>query len=157
MPWSDPEFRKAYNREYMKKWRAANPDKVKEQTKKRYLADPEGMKNQGKMWHKNNPEKSREQRKRWRDRNRDKCADRQMRYKYGITLEEKRARIEAQDGVCAICHEPIDLLSSCIDHQHTPFKLRDILCGHCNKIIGFANEDPGILTDAAAYLLRHGL
>jgi hypothetical protein len=151
------EDRKRYNREYMKKWRAENPDKVKEQTKKRYLANPEAMKEQGRLWHLNNPEKSKAQRKRWRDRNKERRADQQLRTKYGITLEDKIRMIAAQGGVCATCDEPIDETTGCMDHRHKPFKLREVLCGHCNKIVGFADEDPGILTDIAAYLLKHNL
>jgi hypothetical protein len=155
MPWSDIETRRKYNREYMKRRRAANPQLAKDEAKRRYAKDPEKMKLQGKMWHKNNPERSKEQRKRWRDRNKDKRADQQLRIKYGITLEDKISRIAEQGGVCATCGDPIDETTGCMDHRHQPFKLREVLCGHCNKIVGFADEDPGILTDIAAYLLKH--
>jgi hypothetical protein len=155
MPWSDIETRREYQREYMKKRRAANPQLGKDEAKRRYAKNPEKMKEQGRLWHLNNPEKSKAQRKRWRDRNKDKRADQQLRAKYGITLEEKVRRIELQEGLCAICHTSINVNTGCMDHQHEPFRLREVLCGHCNKLIGFANEDSNILEIAAGYLIRH--
>jgi hypothetical protein len=39
-----------------------------------------------------------------------------------------------------------------VDHNHETGKVRHLLCGNCNMMIGYANENPLTLEKAAAYL-----
>ena len=44
-------------KEYQKKWRAENPEKVKEYERKRRAENPEKVKEQRRKWYAENPEK----------------------------------------------------------------------------------------------------
>lgn len=75
--------------------------------------------------------------------------------KYGITLEEADAMLEAQGGVCAIClgqladrrnQEPH------VDHDHATGQVCGILCFLCNAGLGQFRDDPNRLRAAIAYL-----
>lgn len=78
-----------------------------------------------------------------------------FRRKYGITIAIKEAMVVAQDSKCAICEESITVRTGHTDHQHVPFKLREILCRYCNPGLGNFRERPELLEKAAAYLRRH--
>jgi hypothetical protein len=77
---------------------------------------------------------------------------------YGITIDEYEAIFAAQGHRCALClgteiksqgnHMPVD-------HCHETGKVRGILCGTCNRAIGFAQEDPDLLDRMAAYVREH--
>jgi hypothetical protein len=74
---------------------------------------------------------------------------------YGITRQEYEKRFQAQGGLCKICGKPsVERLS--VDHDHATGAIRDLLCGGCNRAIGFALDSPRILRLAADYLERHG-
>jgi Autographiviridae endonuclease VII len=57
-----------------------------------------------------------------------------------------------QEGRCAICGEPQDLL--CVDHCHLTNEVRGLLCGACNVVLGYADKRPQILEKMADYLQR---
>lgn len=62
------------------------------------------------------------------------------RYKqYGVDVASFDLLLEKQSGVCAVCqeHEP-----TCVDHDHATGKVRGLLCGHCNKALGFLRDNP---------------
>ena len=40
----------------------------------------------------------------------------------------------------------------CIDHNHETGVVRKLLCGHCNKMIGFARESVETLANGIKYL-----
>lgn len=62
--------------------------------------------------------------------------------------------IKEQLGRCAICDadysESPKLLS--LDHDHKTGKIRGLLCGRCNMLLGAAKDDPLLLTAAMIYL-----
>ncbi len=83
--------------------------------------------------------------------------------KYGLTVEEVEAMIDAQGGLCAICRlRPVsmelvtrkDAERTCIEHDHLTNKVRGVTCLCCNLILGYANDDPAILARAIEYLKR---
>ena len=94
----------------------------------------------------------------WYSKNREKSRRFVYKDRYGITLEMYEKKLAEQDGVCAICHQPPDPNSTktvlSVDHDHGYGKLRDLLCDRCNKMLGFANDDPAILLDAFTYLKK---
>lgn len=69
---------------------------------------------------------------------------------YGKPADELR---ELQDeGPCAICGE---IGPRVIDHDHQTGEVRDGLCGLCNLGLGFFQDDPRRLRQAAEYVEGH--
>lgn len=80
-----------------------------------------------------------------------------LKTKYGITIEQYDAMLEAQGGVCAICSTPDPEGQRLgVDHCHTTGQIRDLLCTRCNRGIGHFFDDPSRVDKAAAYLRRWG-
>jgi hypothetical protein len=70
--------------------------------------------------------------------------------KYNITIDEYELLYNNQNGCCKICGLKLEIL--CIDHNHTTGRVRGLLCGKCNSGIGFFNDNPDLLKNAAKYL-----
>lgn len=87
--------------------------------------------------------------------------DRMLRAKFGITLADFRELLALQDDLCAICRtapERPDLWH--VDHDHTTGHIRGILCGSCNRGLGYFRDDITRLNQATEYLdhaERHAL
>jgi len=87
----------------------------------------------------------------------------QLEYKYGITESQYQTMHDQQGGVCAICGRPETQVDSrlktkrrlAVDHNHETKQVRGLLCGNCNKGIGLAREDTGVLRSMIAYLEHH--
>lgn len=60
-----------------------------------------------------------------------------LKRRYGITVREFRAKIEAQGGKCPICDKRLQKRGRggmCVDHNHRTGEFRGVLCGfYCNK------------------------
>lgn len=104
-------------------------------------------------------------RERWRrgyrrnaDRIREQKLDQHYRKRYGLTKVEIDELRAARNGLCDICKRPADPRSTGgrlhVDHCHATGRVRGLLCGHCNTMIGLAREDPAILLAAIEYLKR---
>lgn len=74
-----------------------------------------------------------------------------LKYKYGITLEEYERMLAAQGGRCWIC-QGVDSVRLSVDHCHATGDVRALLCGNCNRLIGYAKEDGEVLVRAAHYV-----
>lgn len=80
---------------------------------------------------------------------------------YGITPDEYRARLLAQDGECAVCGAEPDAggvkaaARLHVDHDHVTGRLRDLLCVRCNQGVGYFRDDPTLLRAMAEYIERH--
>ena len=70
--------------------------------------------------------------------------------KAGITVEEYEQR---RMGACEICQEA-DRFPLQFDHDHHTGLFRGFLCGHCNRLLGHAQDDVTILRAAMTYLER---
>ena len=81
--------------------------------------------------------------------------------RYGITVEQHGAMLEAQNGLCAICAQPPDpngvRATSRLhtDHDHLTGKVRSLLCNNCNRGLGCFADDPSRLRAAAEYIESH--
>ena len=76
--------------------------------------------------------------------------------KFGMTIEEYDAMLEAQGGGCFICgRPPREDISLHVDHDHLTGKVRGILCFRCNNALADFGEDPDILRKAASYVSWH--
>jgi Recombination endonuclease VII len=116
-------------------------------------------------WDMANPEARKKHRKNWAMSNRQAKneIDRRAKMKatYGISVVEYDRMLVEQNGVCTICRRPetntlngkVRRLS--VDHCHKTDQIRGLLCAHCNRMLGMANDDPAILRAAADYLERH--
>lgn len=62
-----------------------------------------------------------------------------LKYKYGITPEQKAQMLANQGGVCAICKSPTSRGKKDwhVDHCHETGKNRGILCNMCNPRLGW--------------------
>jgi len=84
-----------------------------------------------------------------------------LKTRYGITPEQYDAMLVTQGGVCAICGRPETSVcggkvrSLAVDHDHRTGKVRALLCGDCNTVLGRADDSPERLEKAAAYLRYH--
>lgn len=74
--------------------------------------------------------------------------------KYGLTPEDYRELLAAQNGKCAICQQ--EAKHYAVDHDHVTGQVRGLLCDTCNVGLGHFRDDVGRLMSAAAYLLSHG-
>lgn len=126
------EEQRKKRREYMKLWREKNNDHsnelARESRKRHPLTEDERLKRN-------------EYQRQWKAKpgNREKhIANVKARYflrKYGVTLEERDAMIQAQKGLCNICNKQKPLH---MDHDHKTGKLRALICMHCNNMLGWA-------------------
>ena len=83
---------------------------------------------------------------------RNKCG--QLKFKYGITLEQRNSILTAQGECCAVCNrtDPGSTKDWNVDHDHNTGKIRGILCHDCNLLLGHAKDDVSILQRAINYL-----
>lgn len=101
-----------------------------------------------------------EARKSHYEQQRDRARDLAFRDKYGIDLTEYQRMADEQGHKCAICGEPETIESNgkprllAVDHCHDTGKVRGLLCGRCNPMIGYADHNVDILTRAIDYLKR---
>lgn len=79
-------------------------------------------------------------------------AQQHLKRKYGITIEEKQEMYLVQDGLCKICCIKLNMQNCHIDHNHETGKVRALLCGTCNKMLGLARDDIFVLQSAIDYL-----
>ena len=71
------------------------------------------------------------------------------------TLAELEAIYASHAGRCDICgHEP-GKRKLVLDHCHETGKLRGLLCGNCNKGLGFFKDNASVLELAIRYLKHH--
>jgi hypothetical protein len=95
-------------------------------------------------WYVNNTEKKADTSRWWNIEN-----------KYGLSKEDYLSILNSQGNCCKICK-----LSSeknlhkylYVDHCHTSLKVRGLLCKSCNSLLGMANDNIEILTNAINYL-----
>lgn len=150
-------------REATKRWRERNPEKAKasdqKSNKKAYWKNVEKNRARTRAWQEANPERRKENHLNWRTANRSYVNEKQrasyLLRTYGITIEERDAMLENQNG-CAVCHvqEPGNKYGWVVDHCHNSNKVRGILCHHCNLALGNVKDDPKTLRALADYLER---
>lgn len=113
-----------------------------------------------------NKERAAEYGRRYRETHREQAREHRkstgrgvtLKMRYGITLEDFNAILEAQNNTCAICLTPYSEETSkrfCVDHNHRTGQVRGILCKNCNLALGFALENIDTLLKMAEYLNRH--
>lgn len=71
---------------------------------------------------------------------------------YGLTPEEYAARLEAQDGRCALCRRLPKKNLLAVDHDHETGEVRGLLCTPCNSALGRWGDNEDGLRRVVAYL-----
>ncbi len=152
-------------REYHRQWRRANPEKGREYSQRANRKNPGRNRAAQVRWREKNREKylaqHAEQGRRSRARHPNSEVNTGLKCRYGITLDQYNAMVEAQGGLCAICGKPETRLHKgklkrlATDHCHDRKKVRALLCHQCNTGIGSFVDDPALLRAAAAYLEKH--
>ena len=82
---------------------------------------------------------------------------------FRLTVEEYKAMVKEQGGVCAICKNPEAQVNKKtgkarwlgVDHCHDSQEVRGLLCVNCNRGLGYFGDDIKRLKSAVAYLERH--
>ena len=77
-----------------------------------------------------------------------------LRRNYSISLEEVLALVEKQNGLCAICHQPLGD-DEAVDHCHETGVVRGVLHRKCNAALGGLGDDYLLVQRAALYLNQH--
>lgn len=99
-----------------------------------------------KRYRKNHPEKVRKSIADWKARNPDWVRNRSRKRtlaKFGITEEQYADILTSQNNRCAICKSPDPCgnndryVNWPIDHDHTTGEARGLLCGPCNRYLGY--------------------
>lgn len=81
-----------------------------------------------------------------------------LRSGYGVPREKYYSMLLNQSGKCAICGNPPDGKPNTrygrlhVDHNHSTDTNRDLLCAHCNWVIGCFYENTEVIRSAIAYL-----
>jgi hypothetical protein len=71
---------------------------------------------------------------------------------FDLTPEQYTEMLESQNGVCSICKQPENGKSLAVDHCHKTGEIRGLLCGKCNRGLGFFNDSKHLLSRAMEYL-----
>ena len=89
-----------------------------------------------------------------------------LKRKYGLSKEAYIALYDKQNGLCAICGNPLELwkphakisksIIAHVDHDHTTKRIRGLLCHHCNNGLGCFRDSTHILREAILYLMQGG-
>ena len=142
-----PEWVKASSKLYYERvkadpvrWKKHTEHQVKNIAKRRVL-DPDGVNKVKREWRAKHP---------------DHHLKYYIPYAYGISLEDYKAMLVSQKGLCAACGSPPRGKHRLhIDHNHQTGKVRELLCHECNIALGCVAEDPVRLQKLAEYIIRH--
>ena len=129
-----------------------------EDKRRRYLANTQAAIDRVRRWQQANPERVNATQRALRAKPEAKLRERagHLMRKYGMTIEQYDAMLEAQGGGCFICgRPPREDISLHVDHDHSTGKVRGILCFCCNNALADFQEDPELLKKAATYVSWH--
>lgn len=116
------------NPEYGRRWRVANMERTRENQR---------------WWRELNPEQNR-QNHRWE----------MWRRRDGVNPQIAQ-QIYDSSSRCAICGlAVVEGKKKHLDCDHKTHKVRGVLCGNCNRLIGIVHEDISVLQNAINYLSR---
>lgn len=135
-------------RDYQRKYRAANLEKVREADRERW---PERKHDSAYR------QKQREKAREWYLKHRDyaKARNRELMLlrTYGLTAADYEQLREKQGGVCAVCRKPPEEgVNLVVDHCHETGLVRGLLCDGCNFALGRLGDSAEGVSRALAYL-----
>jgi 5-methylcytosine-specific restriction endonuclease McrA len=114
---------------------------------------------QKKSWIQLNRAKINEYMRNWRKSESGKRCElaRHLSRTYDMTIEDKQKMWDDQNGLCAVCGDPLpDIYDrDCqVEHAHEPFKIRGLTHWQCNILVGTMESRPILLDKIVAYLAR---
>tara|TARA_R110002167_G_scaffold75032_1_gene209815 strand:+ start:452 stop:862 length:411 start_codon:yes stop_codon:yes gene_type:complete len=115
-----------------------NKDKIKVVQKEYYLKNKEHILARVKTWSLNN---------------KDKVKENQLKKRYNLTLDQYNKMLSDQNNSCKVCN--IKMTKPNVDHCHTTFKVRGLLCNGCNTSLGLLKEDTKIMQKLIEYIKEH--
>lgn len=83
---------------------------------------------------------------------------RRLATRYNISENEFLDMLIEQGGKCAICQSPYEGRENKrlhVDHNHATGKVRGLLCGFCNRALGWAKDDAKRLEAMLSYIRMH--
>jgi hypothetical protein len=101
--------------------------------------------------------------KAWAKANPERIVEIMRKHNYGISSEEYNSKKKKQRNRCALCgnkehrisHHTGKRQTLSVDHDHKTDKVRDLLCGNCNRGLGLFFDNVKTLIKAVQYLRRH--
>lgn len=122
------EHKKEINKHH-KLYANAHKEKIRLRTKQYNLEHKEEINRKNRLGYRNNLQDRKQHR---------------LKFRYNITLEQKEQMLVNQNYRCKCCGCDLGLLNEKginIDHDHGTGKIRGILCGSCNRALGFMEEN----------------
>jgi hypothetical protein len=119
---------------------------------------PERQAQSTKRYRQSHPEQVRASRARWKKENPERCAEIQQKAALNCTLgkgafDHFEAQRKRQKGKCSICNKPL-IVRGHSDHSHITGKWRGVLCGTCNRGLGYLQDSTKNLQRAIQYLRK---
>lgn len=76
---------------------------------------------------------------------------------YNLTVDCYNLLQQIQEHKCSICkgHKSTFKKALSVDHNHKTGKVRGLLCGNCNRALGYLKEKISIFNEAIKYLEIH--
>lgn len=151
------ESKNAYMREYGKK----NGERLKAYHREWHERNKERVNGRRKKLYQENLENERAYARDYYRKNKEKCSkiarNCKLKSKYGITAREYNQLFEDQGGCCVICRRHQKYLKTPlqVDHCHKTGKVRGLLCGRCNRMLGMSKDSIKILKRSILYLKKH--
>ena len=99
--------------------------------------------------------------KQWYTKNKERMKERFRRNnyfsRYNITIADYEKLLEKQNNCCAICYSKTGSANKrlAVDHNHQTGIIRGLLCDECNTGLGKFKDNPSLLTNAIAYLIKN--
>lgn len=81
------------------------------------------------------------------------CQGKHRKWRYRISVEQFSLMKDRQSNACAICGDKFSKTPR-VDHNHSKKQVRDLLCAHCNTLLGACRESTNILRRSVDYLER---
>ena len=131
---------------YSQKYYKRNKDKVKARAKEK------------KAWRSSRPCRKEEQAKArdvWASKSFEEKAEYHYKKKYNLTYKEVEDKLKTQDMRCVCCGLELSMSGDnrcVVDHCHSTNKIRELLCNHCNKVLGLVYEKKETLMNMFKYL-----
>jgi len=131
-----------------------------------YQKHKEKIRKRAKEYRAENVEKFKEWNRKWRlnkkmkyptlDKDHDlkyktQASERELKRKYGLTKKDVQKMQASQENHCLICQECFTK-TPCVDHDHKTGKIRGLLCGRCNRVLGNIEENVILLRNMILYL-----
>lgn len=146
--------KKAWMKDYHKKYYQENKEYVDKQNKKYYEENKKEVVAYKKEWYNDNKDKILKMRKKRYNLTPEEQKRNSRLKQYGINFEDYDRMFIEQNGCCAICgkHQTKEKKSLHVDHNHKTGKIRGLLCQKCNHGVGLFNDNLDLLKKAIEYL-----